>query len=154
VVNNKIKLCLVCSSGGHFSELYFLQDFWSAYERFWVTFEREDTAIVLKKEAVYFAHSPTNRHPKNFLRNFVLAWKILRRERPSCVVSTGAGVAVPFIYVGKILRMKTIFIETLSRVEKMSLSGRLVYFPVDVFLAQWPELAGKHKKIAFRGQVI
>ena len=153
-MDNKIKLCLVCSSGGHFSELCFLRDFWSAYDRFWVTFEREDTSIVLKEETVYFADASTNRNLKNFLRNFALAWKILRLERPSCVVSTGAGVAVPFFYVGKLLRIKTIFIETLSRVEKMSLSGSLVYFAADVFLAQWPELAGKYKKIEFRGQVI
>jgi UDP-N-acetylglucosamine transferase subunit ALG13 len=150
----KDRLCLVCSSGGHCSELKALRDFWSGRDRFWVTFERDDTAGSLKGETTYYAHAPTNRNLKNLIRNAFLAWRILRKERPSCIVSTGAGVAVPFFYVGRALKIKTVFIETLSRVENLSLSGRLAYPVADVFLFQWPALPGKRRKIEFRGQVI
>jgi len=153
-VGPKDRLCLVCSSGGHCSELFYLRDFWSARDRFWVTFEREDTVGILKGETTFYAHAPTNRNLKNLFRNTLLAWRILRKERPSCIISTGAGVAVPFFYVGWALKIKTIFIETLSRVEDLSLSGRLVYPVADVFLSQWPELTAKRRKIEFHGQVI
>jgi len=154
MMENKIKLCLVSSSGGHFSELYFLKGFWGKYEHFWVTFDREDTEFVLKSEQVYFAFQPTNRHFSNFFRNFFQALKILRRENPDFVISTGAGVGVPFIYAAKFFKTKTIFIETLARVEKLSLSGKLAYFAADHFITQWPHLAKKYKKAVFKGQII
>lgn len=150
----KVKLCLVSSSGGHFSEIYLLKRFWEKYDHFWVTFDREDTEFVLKSEKVYFAYQPTNRNFSNFFRNFFLAIKLLRLERPDFVISTGAGVGVPFIYAAKVLKIKTIFIETLARVEKLSLSGKLAYYSADHFIAQWPHLGKKYKKAVFKGQII
>jgi len=150
----KPKLCLVCSSGGHCAELRFLRDFWSVRDRFWVTFEGKDADGPLKGERILYAHSPTNRNLRNLVRNTRLAWRILRKEKPTCIVSTGAGVGVPFIYIGRILGIRTVFIETMSRVEHLSLSGRLAYPAAGIFLAQWPELARKHRKAEFHGQVI
>jgi hypothetical protein len=56
--------------------------------------------------------------------------------------------------MGKILGIKTIYIESLTRVRTLSLSGRLVYPVAQYILVQWPELAYKYKKAIFRGQVI
>lgn len=149
-----MKIALICSSGGHFLQLYSLREFWQECDHFWVTFSMEDTNSLLKSERVYKAHSPTNRNFINFIRNIFLSFPILSKERPELVVSTGAGVAVPFIYAAKILRIKTLYIESLTRVEDLSLTGKMIYPVVDDLLVQWPELAKKYKKAKFAGQVI
>ncbi len=149
-----MKLCLVCSSGGHFFQLYSLKDFWQDHDRFWVTFLERDVNPLLLREKAYNAYHPTNRNILNFVRNTVLGFKILKKERPDYVISTGAGVGVPFIYTARILGIKTIYIETLTRVKTLSLTGRLLYPVVDHFIVQWPELAQKYKKAVFSGRVL
>ena len=55
----------------------------------------------------------------------VLAVRLLRRERPSLVVSAGAGVAVPFFVAAWLLRIPTVFIEVYDRVDTPTMTGRL-----------------------------
>ena len=148
------KLCLVCSSGGHFLQLYSLKEFWGELDHFWVTFPQADTTHLLASEKVFWAHFPTNRNIKNFFRNILLAFKILREEKPDVIISTGAGVAVPFILIGKWFSIKTIYIESLTRINGLSLSGRLIAPIVGHLFVQWPELTEKYKKARFEGQVI
>lgn len=149
-----MKICLVCSSGGHFSQLHFLKEFWEVFDHFWVTFSGQDTSSLLRNEKVYWAYCPTNRNIKNLLRNIILAIKILMREKPDVIISTGAGVSVPFIYIAKILSIKAIYIESLTRINILSLSGKMVYPIVDHLIVQWPELEKRYEKAKFIGQVI
>ncbi len=149
-----MKLCLVCSSGGHFLQLNYLKELWADYDRFWVSFPHSDTTCLIENEKKYWAHHPTNRNIKNLAKNLLLAYKILRKEKPDAIISTGAGVAVPFIYLGRLLNINTIYVESLARVESLSLSGKLVYPVVRHFLVQWPQLANKYKKAVYKGQVI
>lgn len=148
-----MKLCLVCSSGGHFFQLYYLKDFWLKYERLWVTFFKQDTRYLLREEKVYWAYKPSNRNIKNLFRNLYLTWQILQKEKPDVVISTGAGVSVPFLYLARLFKKKTIYIESITRVNELSLSGRLVYPIVHHFFVQWPELERKYKKAEFKGQI-
>ena len=149
-----MKVCLVCSSGGHFYELYSLREAWGGDEVFWVTFMGQDTRYVLKEQRVFFAFSPTNRSLKNLIRNFFLAWRVLKREKPRIVVSTGAGVCVPFFLLARLKGIKTIYIESLARINELSLTGRLVYRFADEFIVQWPDLAEKYPKAIFEGQLL
>lgn len=135
-----MKILLVCSSGGHFKALNQLQPFWSQHQRCWVTTRTPTTAAALQQEQVYWAFSPTNRNIPNLLRNLVLAWRVVRQERPQVVITTGAGVAVPFILVGKLLGSQTIFVESITRIQQLSLSARLILPFLDVLYVQWPQL--------------
>ena len=101
-----MKVCLVGSSGGHLTHLYMLRPFWENKERFWVTFDKEDARSLLKGKAVYSCYYPTNRNIKNLLKNTKVAWKVLRKDRPDLIISSGAAVAVPFFYLGKLLGAK------------------------------------------------
>ncbi len=145
---------MVCSSGGHFLELYFLKEIWKEYDHFWVTFDKEDVSDTLKNERVYFAFSSTIRSVKNLIRNMFIAFKILYAEKPFLLVTTGAGVCVPFIYIAKLLGIKTIYIELVTRIRELSLSGKLVYPVVDKLMVQWPELQDKYGKAEYRGRII
>ncbi len=134
-----MNICFVSSSGGHLTQLYVLKSWWEKHERFWVTFQKEDAISLLKEEEVYWAHFPTNRNIKNLIRNLFLAWKILRKERPDVIISTGAGVAAPFFWLGKLFGSRLIYLEVFDRIDSPTITGRLVYLFADKFLVQWEE---------------
>jgi UDP-N-acetylglucosamine:LPS N-acetylglucosamine transferase len=149
-----VKICLVTSSGGHLTQLYVLKPWWQKHEHFWVTFKKEDAVSILKGENIYWAHFPTNRNIKNLIRNMFLAWKILRKERPDVVISTGAGVAVPFFWLGKLMGSRLIYMEVFDRIDSPTLTGRLVYPFVDKFLVQWEEQKAFYPKGEYWGQTL
>ena len=148
-----MKVCLVGSSGGHLTHLYMLKPFWQDKERFWVTFNKEDANSILEGEQVYHCYYPTNRSLKALLINTRLAWKVLRKERPDVIVSSGAAVAVPFFYLGKLFGMKTIYIEVFDRIDKPTMTGKRVYPVTDRFIVQWEEMKQVYKKAINLGSI-
>ena len=148
-----MKVCLVGSSGGHLTHLYKLKPCWSEQERFWVTFDKVDARSLLKGETVYPCYFPTNRNVKNLIKNTFVAWKVLRKERPDLIISTGAAVAVPFFYVGKLFGAKTIYIEVFDRIDKPTLTGKFVYPITDKFIVQWEEMKKVYPKAINLGSI-
>lgn len=134
-----MKVCLVGSSGGHLAHLYMLKHFWIDKERFWVTFDKEDARNILKDEKVYPCYFPTNRNLKNLFRNTIVALKVLIKEKPDLIISSGAAVAVPFFYIGKLMRVKLVYIEVFDRIDKPTITGKLIYPIADKFIVQWEE---------------
>lgn len=141
-----MKVCLVGSSGGHLTHLYLLKPFWKDRERFWVTFDKEDARSILENEIFYPCYYPTNRNLKNLIKNTILAFEILRKERPDIIVSSGAAVAVPFFYLGKIFGAKTVYIEVFDRIDAPTMTGKLVYPVTDRFIVQWEEMKKVYPK--------
>ncbi len=141
-----MKVCLVGSSGGHLTHLYLLKAFWENEERFWVTFEKEDAVSILKNEKMYPCYYPTNRNLKNLIKNTWLAYKILRKEKPDLIISSGAAVAVPFFYIGKLFHAKTVYIEVFDRIDAPTMTGKLVYPVTDKFIVQWEEMKKVYPK--------
>jgi beta-1,4-N-acetylglucosaminyltransferase len=140
------RIALVGSSGGHLAHLVVLRPFWERHDRFWVTFQTPDAVSQLDGERNYWCHHPTNRNIPNLLRNTWLAWRVLRRERPTMIVSAGAAVAVPFLWLGRLMRIRTVYIEVIDRVDRPSLTGRLVRPVARHVLIQWPELQRAYPK--------
>lgn len=149
-----MKVLLVCSPGGHLQQMLALEPAWRGAERAWVTMEGADVGYLLAEEQVTLGHSPTNRSLKNLLRNTAMAWRLLRRNRPDAILSTGAGIAVPFFLIGKLLRIRLVYVESVTRTEELSLTGRLVYRLADRFFVQWPEPAEKHPRAEYAGGIL
>lgn len=145
---------MVSSSGGHLHQLYILKDWWGKYDRFWVTFKKIDAISLLNEEKTYWGYYPTNRNLKNLFRNFFLAFKILSKEKPDVIASTGAGISVPFFYVGKLFRAKLLYIEVYDRIDSPTLTGRMVYPITDFFIIQWEEQKKFYPKGRFLGQLL
>ncbi|QNV37323.1 UDP-N-acetylglucosamine--LPS N-acetylglucosamine transferase [Rothia terrae] len=134
-----MKVMLVASAGGHLAQLIALDKFWKDHERTWVTFQLPEVEAALKDETVHWAYFPTTRNIPNAVRNFGLAWKVLRKERPDTIITAGAAVSVPFFLVGKMLKMRTVFIEAYDRITMPTMSARMCYPMTDLFVVQWDE---------------
>lgn len=151
--DKELKVCLVGSSGGHLTHLYMLKPFWKNKNRFWVTFDKEDAKSLLENEKVYPCYYPTNRSIKALIKNLKVAYKVLKKEKPDLIISSGAAVAVPFFYIGKIMGAKLIYIEVFDRHDKPTMTGRMVYPITDKFIVQWEEQRKVYKKAINLGSI-
>jgi UDP-N-acetylglucosamine:LPS N-acetylglucosamine transferase len=134
-----IEVLFVTSQGGHLAQLMVLRPWWEHKSRMWVAPRTPDVQDKLSAERVVPSHSPTTRHLGNALRNGALAWRVLRHQSPSMVVSTGAGVAVPFFIAARLLGIPTVFIEVFDRIDSPTLTGRLCRPFTTRRLVQWEE---------------
>jgi UDP-N-acetylglucosamine:LPS N-acetylglucosamine transferase len=149
-----VKIALVGSSGGHLAQLWRLQSWWREHDRVWVTFDTVDAVSLLGGERTVWAFHPTTRNVPNALRNLRLAWTVLRGERPDVVVSTGAGVAFPFFVIGRLLGVKTVYLEVYDRIDSRTLTGRLCHPIANLFCVQWEEQRRLYKRAHLIGPLL
>ncbi len=145
---------LVCSTGGHLLQLLALRPAWEGHSRLWVTHPNSDAKSLLDNERVVYAYSPTTRNLRNLVRNFFLAHRVLARERPRVLITTGAGVAVPFAWLARLRGVRIVYVESITRVERLSLSARLIAPIADRLYVQWPELDTAHPNARYRGNLL
>lgn len=79
---------------------------------------------------------------------------VILRERPKVVISTGAAAGCIVCFLAKLFRAKIVWIDSITNVDKISLSGRMVRYIADLFLVQWPELVEKNKNVEYVGEVV
>ena len=153
IPSSRADVLLVCSCGGHLVQLLALGTSWQGFTRAWVTFDKSDARSLLADERVFFAHGPTNRSIKNLLRNLGVAWRVVREVRPQVVVTTGAGIAVPFAWIARLRGSKVVYVESLARIDGPSLTYRLIAPIAERQYVQWPELARTLPRSRFVGNV-
>lgn len=96
---------------------------------------------------------PTNRSIKALVKNTKIAWKVLRKEKPDLIISSGAAVAVPFFYLGKLFGAKLVYVEVFDRIDKPTVTGKMVYPIADKFIVQWEEQKKVYKKAICLGSI-
>ena len=131
-----MRLALVCSHGGHLTQMLEIMEAFEGHETFFLT---HDSVRTRKLENAYLLPTiGTNiwRMAMSFLRIGEIFW----RERPDVVVSTGSEIAIPAFFVSRLLGTRTLFIETWARITSPSGTGRIVYFVADAFFVQWKQL--------------
>lgn len=131
------RVMLVCSAGGHLDQLMQLRPWWERHDRSWVSFDSEDVITNLEGERRYRGYAPTTRNGWNLVRNLLLSIRLLVRERPDLIVSTGAGLAVPFFWIGRAFGSRTVYVEVYDRIDSPTLTGRLCRRVSNLFLLQW-----------------
>jgi UDP-N-acetylglucosamine:LPS N-acetylglucosamine transferase len=76
------------------------------------------------------------------------------RERPGVVISTGAAVGCIVCFLAKTTGAEIVWIDSITNIERLSLSGRMVRYIASLFLVQWPELAAQYRNVEYVGEVI
>ena len=154
IQQDKIRICLAASAGGHLTQLMALSESWKGIETFFVT-----TASFVKDDIngfgdVYVVGECNRQHPVRVLKVFLKCVKIVLKEKPGMVISTGAAAGCMTCFLAKIYGAKIIWIDSITNVRKISLSGRMVKYISDLFLVQWPHLASKNKGVEYAGALI
>lgn len=131
------KICLVSSCGGHLTEIRALRSVYEQYSFFYVINDRIELPEDMKNCTHFIRHSERD---FLFFMNIWEAWGILSKEKPQLILTSGAGPAVPFALVAKLLRIPVVFIEISAQVITPSLTGRIMYYLADRFFYQWRSL--------------
>jgi UDP-N-acetylglucosamine:LPS N-acetylglucosamine transferase len=144
-----LKVCVACSSGGHLAEAL-KATAQLDHDKYFVTFWTKNLKEFSEKNKVYCLTHPRH-NPFRLLRNCIEAFVLLLREKPDLIISTGADVAVSTCVLGKLMRIKIIYIESGGYVSKPSISGRLVYPFADLFIVQWKPTIKNYPKAVYGG---
>lgn len=145
------KICIVSSCGGHLTEVRALRSVYERHPHFYVLNDRVILPEDMEGKTSFIRHSERD---LLFFVNLWEAWRILRRERPTLILSTGAGPVVPFALVGKLLGVATIYVETFARVSHPSISGRIMYRLADRFFYQWESQAESFPRAVCGGLLV
>lgn len=141
-MNTKVttKVLAVASAGGHWVQLMRLQPLLDEFETVYVSTD----SFLADEVAPARFHQVPDGSRWNKLRLLSIAWKlfrILRRERPQVVLSTGAAPGFLALRIGKWLGMRTAWIDSIANSEELSLCGHRIGRHADLWLTQWPHLA-------------
>lgn len=151
-----LKVCLVASAGGHLTQLMQLRNAWQGCDLAFVTTTEVMRTKLSMQGRVYIAGESNRSHPFRLLKTLFLCARAILRERPDVLVSSGAASGCICAYMAKVLGARIVWIDSITNVKKLSLSGRLVRWIADLFIVQWPELAQKYKfkNIEYYGTII
>lgn len=147
---------LVASAGGHLEQLMRLRDRLDpGTAGTWVTYDVAQARSSLPDEPRIFAHHPTTKNIPNAVRNYRLARRVFATMDVGRVVSTGAAVAVPFMLRASRLGIPCHYIESATRVDGPSLSGRMLQHVNGVHLyrqlGEWGEPRWRQGPCVFDG---
>ena len=128
MVNQRPSTLLVASTGGHLEELVRLRArlIPECGEVTWVTHDSEQSRSLLVDQRVHYVRYVPPRGYLSASANFLVALRVLRGGEFHRVVSTGAGIAVPFIAAARLARLPCHYIESAARTLEPSLTGRIV----------------------------
>ena len=154
MTNDRLKICLAASAGGHMSQLLKLRECWVGHETFVVTTSDVAKNNLREYGQVYVVGECNRTHP---LRVLQVMWKCMRivcSERPSVVISTGAAPSFLVCITAKIFGAQIVWIDSIANVEKLSMSGRLIRPFTNLILSQWPEVAACFRNVEYVGAVV
>ncbi len=158
-----MKLLVVLGEGGHTTELLNLVDLLGArYEYHYIVCKEDNLSAnrINRPGPIYTLGRPRGKSTGKFRAILRTIWtgvkssQILLRVRPDAILSAGPAIAVPVSILGKLLRVRIIFVETGSRVKTLSLTGRIMYRWADLFFVQWPQLQEKLPRAIYAGRLI
>lgn len=137
-----MKVLFVASSGGHLEEISQLKRIAGEYDNALVT---EENGFEVRNfgNRQYFVPQMNRKEllflPK-FIKLFFQARRIIKKEKPDVVITTGALIAYPFCILEKMRHGKVVYIESFARVKEPSLSGKLLHKHADLFIVQWEDM--------------
>lgn len=150
----RVKVCLVASSGGHLSQLRKVAEAWAGQVTSWVITGGMVNDVLGKHGTVYAVGECNREHPFRLVGVFLRCMIIALKERPDVVISTGAAPGCLMCLFGKLLGAKIVWLDSITNVERLSLSGWLIRPFADLFLVQWPELVKRYPNAEYAGAVV
>lgn len=96
------------------------------------------------------------RKVRNVLRTFLRCYGILRDVRPDAIVCVATSLAIPLCVCGRLLGSRTIFVESITRVDTPSVTGRVLsrLGLCDRIYVQWPEAVSLYRGAIYRGALL
>jgi len=152
-----MKICLVSSHGGHLTELLRLMSAFKNHKVYLIV-HKDDFTYNMRCDSISKYLIPVFfRLPLLLVDMIIISiYEIffLVKERPNVIISTGAEIAIPIFILSKMFGIKTIYIESMARLNDISTTGKILIRIADIFLVQWVGLTTKYKKAKYAGKIL
>jgi UDP-N-acetylglucosamine transferase subunit ALG13 len=131
-----MKICCICSSGGHLAELKLIMSEVNEKDIYWVT----QRTTGMHDEWGDYHIEDTKRSLVSVIRNFYESLFIFNKEQPDIIITTGAGVALNTCIIGRLFHRRVFYFESVCRIEDLSLFGQLMLPIANKNIVQWKSL--------------
>ncbi|XP_021500121.1 UDP-N-acetylglucosamine transferase subunit ALG14 homolog isoform X1 [Meriones unguiculatus] len=179
-----LRVLIVAGSGGHTTEILRLVGSLSrAYSpRYYVIAESDEMSAkkIHSFERARAERDSTNEYPPHLyriprsrevhqswlssifttLQSMWFSFPLIYRKRPDLVLCNGPGTCVPICVSALLLgilgikKVIIVYVESICRVETLSLSGKILFHLSDYFIVQWPALKEKYPKSVYLGRIV
>lgn len=136
------RVLAVASGGGHWVQLRRLAPAFAHHDVIWVTVRRDYGEDLDPGERLVVVPDATRWDRLRLVYLAVRLLVVVVRTRPHVIVSTGAAPGYLAIRLGRLLGARAVWVDSIANCEELSLSGRRIGTHVDLWLTQWPHLAG------------
>lgn len=146
-----MKLLAIASGGGHWIQLLRL---FPSYENEDVMFmsTKANFAETVKGHKFYCVPDASRWNKFKLIYMFFCVARIVMVQKPKVIITTGAAPGLMGIISGKVMGSKTIWVDSIANVDRISLSGKIALLFADKVFTQWPHLATS--KISYKGSVL
>ncbi|MCL6216761.1 hypothetical protein [Zunongwangia pacifica] len=146
-----MKVLAIASVGGHWIQLLRLIPAFKGSEVVFVSTKQSFGKMVSNEK--FYAIADGNRSDKKGLFKAIMQLrKIFLLEKPNVVITTGAAPGLMAIFIGKLFKAKTIWVDSIANCEELSMSCKIAKKVADHVYTQWPHLADD--KVKFKGNVL
>lgn len=164
-----MRLLIILGAGGHTKQMLRLVDLLGAQHDYHYVVADYDTVSEHKIDLagpVYRVLQPREKRqgvtddPVTVLRKLPSAIQqagdILAQAKPDAVVGAGPSLQIPFALLCRLRRIPHIFIESASKPERISLTGRLIYHLrlADRFYLQWEHHLQTYPRARYAGRLL
>jgi len=123
------------------------------YDHFYFTFSGGVADELRKTAQVRSIPNIVRQNPLTWVVGAFMSLFVVLTERSILVMTTGAGIVVFVCLFAKLSGAKLIFIESMAKVERPTLTARILYPFADLFLVQWPGLLERFPRAVFLGRL-
>ena len=135
------RVLAISSGGGHWTQLGRIRKAFEGHEITWATVMIDGSAPLQKESDKIISIPDATRWNKfGLLRLMLKVLYCVIRVRPHVIISTGAAPGYFALVLGRLLRIKTCWIDSIANVEEMSLSGQKAQKWATLWLTQWKHL--------------
>lgn len=135
------KILAIASKGGHWTELRRITDQLSKFYNI-VYISTVDYSAMLPAGSNFSIVTDFSRWDCwKILPTFWQIAKIIKRDKPEAIITTGAAPGLVAILAGRLFGVKTIWVDSIANAAELSGSGRVARKIAHHIFTQWPHLA-------------
>ena len=84
------------------------------------------------------------------------SWRVLSQARPDAIIGAGPSLEIPIALVARLRRIPLIHVETASRPETITLTGRIIYrlHLASRFYVQWEHFLADYPRARYAGRLL
>ena len=150
----QLKICVVASPGGHLTQVLSISRAWEKYSAFYVSTSPTVASSLSKRGRFYIIEESGRGRFLRTFKCFAQCFKIVLKEKPDVIISGGSGCGSFLCIIGKMFGSRSVWLDSIANLDRMSLSGRITRPFVDLCIVQWPRHVNRHRNVEYWGKVI